>query len=203
MPNNTNTTEQLQNILRSFESNYQTIEGSFKVSYLKYIHCATLYQIILDGSDTRILQTLPSEPLKPTAVRLAREMFEGEYLESPAFRVLLPFMIYDYANICYGRFPNCDSEHNALNNFQLLIARVREQCVFKKLSKNQHINPCDPKGDFDDCKIFAIQEFQRSINETIDGFNYTAYNGIASPAAAYLEITGNATELSYDSVSAY
>lgn len=203
MPNSTNTTGQLQNILKSFESTYPTIAEPFGSSYLKYTHLVVQYQINLDGSDIRILQTLPSEPLKPSASRLAIEMFEGKYLESPAFRVLLPFMIYDYANVCSGQFTNCDSEHNGLNNFQLLIARVREQCVLKKLSQNQHIDPCNPKGAFDECKTLSIRQFQQNISETTDGFDYTAYNGIARPAAAYLEITGNATESSYDGTLVY
>lgn len=161
--------EKQQIIYKEFQRIYPQFQGPLKVLYLKSVHLSAHYQIALDRSDDSLLKALPPEPLKPTAAQIAIHFYKTAPLSDDIFKILLPFIIYDFANPQSGRLPQCSqSDDRLLNPFEKKIASTRE-CI------ESQDNP-------DICQKLILQEMAITHNDNTD-------DQIIIPAREFLGIT--------------
>jgi len=167
--------KQQQAIYEGFQNHYPKITDSFKDTYLKFTHLGAQYQIKLDRSDDSLLKALPPEPSKPTAAQVAVKFHLDGILDTAAFKVLLPFIIYDYADPKSGRLPQCDGDQftdSQLNKFEAMIAETRK-CITAQEKNRDNPSVCK--------ELVMVQTRIAYYDDT--------YDQIAIPAQEFLGIT--------------
>ena len=115
---------------------------------LKAIHLYSQYFIVKEGSDKTLLTLLPPEPKDLTAIELVEDILDNGRLTKVQFKMLLPFVIYEWAMAGYP--VQCDG-----GRLGSLVSIVRD-CI-------ENYKP----GEF--CQDLAIQEVQSVSTEYPDG----------------------------------